>query len=51
VGALGGAKENCDYYAGGDRKALAHYFVGFDGSIWQSVEDKDIAFHCGADKY
>lgn|GEM_PF-5552393 len=51
VGAVGGAKENCDYFAEGDRKASAHYFVDFDGSIWQSVEDKDIAFHCGADKY
>ena len=51
VGALGGAKANCDYYAGGNRKASAHYFVDFDGSIWQSVEDNNIAFHCGADKY
>ena len=29
VGALGGAKENCQYYAGGNRNASAHYFVGF----------------------
>jgi N-acetyl-anhydromuramyl-L-alanine amidase AmpD len=33
VGALGGAKENCQYYAGGNRNASAHYFVGFDGEI------------------
>ena len=39
VGALGGAKENCQYYAGGNRNASAHYFVGFDGEIWQSVEE------------
>lgn len=51
VGALGGAKANCQYYAGGNRGASAHYFVDFDGSIWQSVEDKDIAWHCGAKSY
>lgn len=51
VGALGGAKANCQYYAGGDRNASAHYFVGFDGEIWQSVEDKNIAWHCGASSY
>lgn len=51
VGALGGAKANCQYYAGGDRSASAHYFVGFDGEIWQSVEDADIAWHCGASSY
>ena len=51
VGALGGAKANCQYYAGGSRGASAHYFVDFDGSIWQSVEDRDIAWHCGAKTY
>lgn len=51
VGALGGARANCQWYAGGDRGASAHYFVDFDGSIWQSVEDKDIAWHCGAKSY
>ena len=51
VGALGGAKANCQYYAGGSRGASAHYFVDFDGSIWQSVEDRDIAWHCGAKSY
>lgn len=51
VGALGGAKANCQYYAGGNRNASAHYFVGFDGEIWQSVEDKNIAWHCGASSY
>lgn len=48
VGALGGAEANCRYYAGGNRGASAHYFVGFDGEIWQSVEDANIAWHCGA---
>lgn len=51
VGATGGAEVNCKYYAGGNRGASAHYFVDFDGSIWQSVEDKDIAWHCGAKSY
>lgn len=51
VGALGGAKANCQWYAGADRGASAHYFVDFDGSVWQSVEDKDIAWHCGAKSY
>ena len=51
TGALGDAKANCNYFAGGDRKASAHYFVGYDGEIWQSVEDKNIAWHCGANSY
>lgn len=51
VGATGGAEANCRYYAGGNRGASAHYFVDFDGSIWQSVEDGDIAWHCGAKSY
>lgn len=51
VGALGGAKANCQYYAGRYIGASAHYFVGFDGEIWQSVEDADIAWHCGASSY
>lgn len=51
VGALGGALENCQYYAGKYVGASAHYFVGFNGEIWQSVEDEDIAWHCGANSY
>lgn len=51
VGALGGAEANCRYYAGKYIGASAHYFVGFDGEIWQSVEDGDIAWHCGAKNY
>lgn len=51
VGATGGAKANCQYYAGEYVGASAHYYVDFDGSIWQSVEDKDIAWHCGAKSY
>lgn len=51
VGATGGAEANCKYYAGADRGSSAHYFVGFEGEVWQSVEDKDIAWHCGGKKY
>lgn len=51
VGATGGARENCEYFAGRYAGASAHYFVGFDGEIWQSVEDGDIAWHCGAKSY
>ncbi len=51
VGALGGAKANCNYYAGKYIGASAHYFVGFEGEMWQSVTDEDIAWHCGASSY
>ena len=51
VGATGGAEANCKYYAEADRSASAHYYVDFDGSVWQSVEDKNIAWHCGAKSY
>ena len=51
VGALGGAEANCKYYASKYIGASAHYFVGFDGEIWQSVPDEDIAWHCGASSY
>ncbi|WP_313074696.1 peptidoglycan recognition protein family protein [Lacrimispora sp.] len=51
VGALGGAEANCKYYASQYIGASAHYYVGFSGEIWQSVEDKNIAWHCGAKKY
>ena len=51
VGALGGSEANCKYYASQYVGASAHYFVGFNGEIWQSVEDKNIAWHCGGKKY
>lgn len=51
VGATGSAKSNAEYYAGGNRNASAHYFVGHEGEIYQSVEDKNIAWHCGANSY
>ncbi|WP_395548668.1 MULTISPECIES: N-acetylmuramoyl-L-alanine amidase [unclassified Lacrimispora] len=40
VGALGGAEANCQYYASQYIGASAHYYVGFDGEVWQSVEEK-----------
>ena len=51
VGADGGAKDNCRYFETTYRGASAHYFVGHAGEIWQCVEDKYVAWHCGADVY
>ncbi len=42
IGALGGAEANCKYYASQYIGASAHYYVGFDGEVWQSVEEKEI---------
>ena len=46
VGAVSSAKNNTVYYKNTDRQASAHYFVD-ESSIWQCVEDKDKAWHCG----
>lgn len=43
------AKANCNYFASGSRGASAHFFVD-DASIFQSVELKDVAWHCGTKK-
>lgn len=51
VGATGGAEDNCRYFLSNYRGASAHYFVGHKGEIWQCVEDKDVAWHCGATRY
>lgn len=40
------AKNNANYFATGSRKASAHFFVD-DTNIYQSVELRDIAWHCG----
>lgn len=40
------AKNNTDYFKNVYRGASAHYFVD-EMSIWQCVEDKDVAWHCG----
>lgn len=50
VGAVSSAKNNALYYASKKLSASAHYFVDAN-EIWQSVEDKDIAWHCGTAKY
>lgn len=39
-------KGNCNYFKSANRNASAHYFVD-ENEIWQSVEDKDTAWHCG----
>lgn len=46
VGAVSNAKNNADYYAREKLSASAHYFVD-ETSIWQSVEDYNVAWHCG----
>ena len=43
------AKNNVDYFYGGDRSASAHYFVD-DNSVWQSVEDYNSAWAVGDGK-
>ena len=40
------AKNNADYFYGGNRGASAHYFVD-PNSIWQVVEDYNGAWHIG----
>lgn len=46
VGTVSTAKNNVDYFSGGDRNASAHYFVD-DVSIWQSVEDNNCSWSVG----
>lgn len=50
VGAVSTAKNNADYFYSTFRDASAHYFVD-EKEIWQVVEDKNIAWHCGAKVY
>lgn len=50
-GSLGDAEQQATYFAGGNRNASAHYFVGYKGDVWQSVDDSNIAWHCGSKKY
>jgi LysM repeat protein/N-acetyl-anhydromuramyl-L-alanine amidase AmpD len=40
------AKNNADYFGGGDRQSSAHYFVDTT-SIYQVVEEYNSAWHCG----
>lgn len=48
---FGTAKDNCRYFASGKKGRSAHYVVGYEGEIWQSIEDENIAWHCGARHY
>lgn len=48
VGGTGSAKENCKYFAEGNKNASAHFFIDHNGDIYQSVEVKDSAWHCGS---
>lgn len=41
------AKANANYFHSGGRKASAHFFVD-DSNIYQTVELRDRAWHCGA---
>ena len=50
VGATGTAKNNVDYFYGGDRQASAHYFVD-DDSITMSVPDNYVAYAVGGAKW
>ena len=50
-GSLGDAEKQVNFFYDTKRNASAHYFVGYNGDIWQSVEDADIAWHCGSTKY
>lgn len=50
VGAVSSARNNCVYFYSEYRGASAHYFVD-NNSIWQCVEDKDVAWHVGANSY
>lgn len=49
VGAVSTAKDNTVYYKDQNRQASSHYFVDAT-SVWQCVEEKDIAWHCGTSK-
>lgn len=50
VGGVSTAFNNTQYFKDEYRGASAHYFVD-ELDVWQCVEDKDIAWHCGANTY
>jgi N-acetylmuramoyl-L-alanine amidase CwlA len=50
-GSEGSAESIAHYFRYGNKGASAHYIVGYDGEIYQSVEDKNVAWHCGAKTY
>jgi len=46
-GSLGSAKSVANYFASAYRGASAHYALDEGSVVYQSVEDEDIAWHCG----
>lgn len=48
VGDIGSAKDNCKYFASGYIGSSAHFFVDFNGDVYQSVELCNSAWHCGS---
>lgn len=50
-GGLSTALNLAKYWARDYAGASAHYAVGHEGDIFQIVEDDDVAWHCGAQKY
>ena len=46
-GGLSTAKNLAAYWAREYAGASAHYAIGHEGEIFQSVEDDDVAWHCG----
>lgn len=46
-GSLGSAEAVATYFAKAYRGASAHYCLDEGPIVWQSVEDEDIAWHCG----
>lgn len=53
VGATGSALDNVKYYGSSDVGASAHFYVGHaseNGAVYQSVDPKDCAWHCGHDR-
>lgn len=50
VGAVSTAKNNADYFCGGDRDASAHYFIDRN-DCYQVVDEQNGAWHCGGGPY
>lgn len=51
TGTMAAAKNNALYYASAKIGASAHYYLDAGQITYQGVEDKDVAWHCGATKY
>ena len=50
VGAISTAKNNADYFCGGNRDASAHYFIDRN-DCYQVVDEQNGAWHCGGGPY